>query len=212
MNIFETISGQARAMGVPLYAVTATAAARVGTPVLLILHWHGFLRETALSLPGASPPPRPVPGSALQLDGRWASFPDLEAALLDAAWRLGAWDVERVMRRPWWRLGAPAGEALACRRAFGDYPDAPAGEEPVLLEAPDRDEMMALAARKGYVRWLFRPRLGGLWGQLGEEDATLDRGDGRAPPCPVPPRGFTRAPSRQVYRLGRAARLIRVDT
>ena len=212
MQILETISGQARAMRLPLYAVTVTAAARVDTPVLLILHWHGFRRATPVAVPHAPIAPRAVPGSAMQIDARWDSFGELESAMLDAAWQLGAWDVERITRRPWWRLGAPAAEALACRRAFGDYPDAPAGETPVLVEAPDREALMALAARKGYVRWLFRPRQAGLWRDLHDDDATLDRGDGRAPPCPVAPHDFGRVPGRMVYRLGRGTRLIFPDT
>lgn len=212
MQILDTICAQVQAMRMPLYAVTAAAAARAGTPVLLILHWHGFRRRTPLTLPGQTIAPRAVAGSAMQLSQRWASFDELEGALVDAAWQLGAWDVERLVQRPWRRLGAPASEALACHRAFGAYPDAP-DEEGVVMDAPDRDDLLELAARRGYVRWLFRPRKAGLWQSLDDEDATLGPGGGRALPCPVPRRAFDgRMPSRVVYRLGHGARLILRDT
>lgn len=214
MDIFETITAHQEAMRLPLYAVTVTAAARVDTPVLLILHWHGFRRETPLRLAGGEQPPaRPVAGSALQIDDHWDSVAALDQAMLDAAWRLGAWDVERETRPPWWRLGAPAGEALACRRAFGEYPDADPGEETVIAEAPDRPAMMEMAARRGYIRWLFRPRKAGLWAELNDEDSTVDEAGGRQPPCPVAPRPWTGADrSRTVYRLGHADRLILPDS
>jgi len=209
MHIFQTISDHAGAMRAPLYAVTATVAARVDTPVLLILHWHGFRRGTPVAVPGTVIPMRPLPGSALQLNARWRSFDELDRAVLDAAWQLGAWEVERLGRRPWWRLGAPASEALAAHRAFGDYPDREPGQEDPVMEAPDRGEMLRLAARKGYVRWLFRPRKGGLWQELEGDDGTLDAGGGRTLPCPVPSQPYVGGrSSRTVYRLGRADRLI----
>jgi len=40
--------------------------------------------------------------------------------LLDAAWRSGAWEVERVEQRSCNVIGASAAEALACGQAFGD--------------------------------------------------------------------------------------------
>src|SRR5690606_33193939 len=119
-----------------------------------------------------------------------------DRATLDAAWQLGAWDVERLACRPWWRLGAPDGEALACHRAFGQYPDDDGGA--VMVDAPDRDALLALAARKGYIRWMFRPCKGGIWEDQ-DDDGTLAGDHGRALPCPVPP-----AP----YDAGRASRTV----
>lgn len=209
MDVFETITAHHKAMGLPMYAVTAAAAARAGAPVLLILHWHGFRRATPLRLADATPPARAVPGSALQIDAPWESPAALDQAMIEAAWQLGAWDVERVVRPAWRRLGAPAAEALACRRAFGDYPDAGPGEETVIAQAPDRDAMIELAARKGYIRWMFRPRKSGLWAQLDDQDDTLDAAGGRPLPCPVAPQPWNgRDSGRAVYRLGRVARLI----
>ncbi|ANN68683.1 diguanylate cyclase [Bordetella bronchialis] len=213
MELFETIKAHHDAMRLPLYAVTVTAAARVDTPVLLMLHWHGFRRETPVHVPGVPMPPRPVPGSALQIDAHWDSMATVDQAMLDAAWRFGAWDVERVTHRPWRRLGAPAAEALACRRAFGDYPDAEDGIETLVADLPDRPALMEMAARRGYVRWMFRPRKAGVWSQLGDEDSTVDEGGGRPPPCPVRPRPWMEArDQRFVYRLGRVDRLILPDT
>lgn len=213
MDLFTTIQEHHGAMRLPLYAVTVTAAARVDTPVLLILHWHGFRRETPVRLPGVALPPRPVAGSAVQIDERWDSVAAVDQAMLDAAWQLGAWDVERVTHGPWRRLGAPASEALACRRAFGDYPDADGPEEAVIAEAPDRDAMMEVAARRGYIRWMFRPRKAGLWAWLNDRDSTVDEGGGRALPCPVPPRPWIGGRgNRFVYRLGHVDHIILPDT
>ncbi len=110
-----------------------------------------------------------------------------------------------------WR---PAGEALACRRAFGDYPDADNEQETVIAEAPDREAMMEMAARRGHIRWMFRPRKAGLWAQLDDEDSTVvDDGGGRPLPCPVAPRPWIGGRgSRFVYRLGHVDHLIVPDT
>jgi hypothetical protein len=209
MEIFDTISMHSNAMGLPLFAVTVAAAAKADTPMILILHWHGFGRETAVSLPGMPTPRRSVAGSALQINQRWRSVETIDEALLEAAWRLGAWDVERLAGRPWWRLGASDGETLACYRAFGEYPDREAGQEPVIADAPDREEVMWLAANRGYIRWMFRPRKGGVWGHVADEDCTLEPDGGRSLPCPVRPRSFDMDGARRtVYRLGYVDRII----
>jgi hypothetical protein len=213
MEIFETISEQTRVMDMPLYAVTMAAAARVDTPVLLMMHWHGFQRATPVTIPGVDIPPRALPGSALQLNQRWDSFEALDCAMLEAAWQLGAWDVERLVERPCSRLGADASEALACRRAFADYPDVEVSEDNVVMDAPDRDELLELAARKGYVRWMFRPRKGGIWQSVNDEDSTVAPEGGRSLPCPVGPLPYdVQRPGRLIYRLGRVQRIIIPDT
>jgi hypothetical protein len=212
MELLETIQSHHGAMRLPLYAVTVTVPARAHTPVLLILHWHGFRRETAVRVPGVDLPPHAVPGSAVQIDEDWDTVATLDQAMLDAAWQLGAWDVERETRPPWWRLGAPASEALACRRAFGDYPDA-GGEETVVAHAPDREDMLRMAANRGYIRWMFRPRKGGVWADIDDEDSTVDLAGGRSLPCPVAPQPCVAGRSgRTVYRLGRVDHLILRDS
>ncbi len=208
MNIFETVTGQARAMNLPLYAVTMTAVDRPAAPVLLSLHWHGFRRTAPLHLPGVEIPPRAVPQSTAQFDMPPGSFDALERSLLDAAWRLGAWDLERVERRAWWRLGAPPAEVSDGQRAFGYYDD-DAAQEQLVAEAPDRAALMELAARKGYLRWLFRPRRCGLWAEMDDLDDTLDDTGGRDTPCPINPRPRHSGESRRtVYRLGQVTRVL----
>ena len=208
MEIFETITAHSRAMKLPLYAVTLTALPVADTPLLLILHWHGFYRSAPIRIPLINVPPRSVPGSAVQFNSRWRSIDTLDFAMLDAGWQLGAWDIERASHRPWWRPGAPDSEVLACRKAFGAYPNDEADGEYLIAEAPDREEMMDLAARKGYIRWMFRPRKCGVWLDLPAEDLTVGEDGSRAPPCPILPHPYYRDASwRTVYRLGKAARL-----
>ncbi|HDR8857838.1 diguanylate cyclase [Burkholderia territorii] len=202
MDLFDFVNEQMEAVRLPLYAVTVTAAARANTPLIAILHWHGFLRETPLALPGVALPRRPVPGSAIQFALPWHALESIDETLLDAAWRLGAWELERVERRGCNTIGASAGEALACRQAFGDYDGGPSAGCHLVDGAPDRDELMRLAARNGYARWLFRPVKGGLLRMLDERDDTLDADGGRQPPCPVLPRPARHRSARTLYRLG----------
>lgn len=205
MNIFETISGQITAVGAPLFAVTLTALPRAGTPVLLLLHWHGFRRN---------PPPHdipsalrhsPIPSSAMQLNERWADIGALDRAMLDAAWQLGAWQLEREEKRSCMTVGAPDREFLEFRQAFGDDPF---GEKLTISEVPDREDMMKLGAKVGYVRWQFRPVRGGVWKNASKDDSLTIDGS-RQPPCPfgVKPLVGTRT-SMTRYRLGRIESIV----
>ncbi len=199
MEVFDRIAGQIETVGLPLFAVTLTALPRADTPVLLMLHWHGFGRET----PGSSS--LSIPGSALQINERWHALENLDQAMLEAAWRLGAWQLEREEKRACATAGLAPQEELECRRAFGE-PDT-AGET-VLAEAPDRPDMLGLAASIGYVRWLFRPVQGGIWQQAAEDDSLSPDGS-REPPCPVPARPPVGSRvSRTRYQLGRLSRLV----
>lgn len=207
MHIYDTVSEQVSAMGLPLFAVSATRVNVPDTPLLLFLHWHGFRRATPLQLDGVDLPARPVPSSAFQFDGPWPTRTAAEEALLDAAWRLGAWSLERLQQRACNTPGAPASEAYACRVAFGDnaadYPD-----EPVLAsELPEREQLMHLAGRKGYSRWLFQPVKGGLWAGIGPADDSLDDDGGRQSDCPVRP-APAGGDARLVYQLGHIRHLI----
>lgn len=216
MNLFETVTAHSAAMRLPLYAVTVTRVARRADAALLSLHWHGFLRQTPLKIPGVELPPRPVALSITKLDMSGERPDTLERALLEAAWQLGAWDLERLVRPPWWRLGAPATEVSEALRAFGyaDEEDAAAGTHRTgdlgghtMTQVSDRDEMLREAGRRGYVRWLFRPRKCGIWAAVPDDaDDTLDSTGGRTLPCPVvpgPARGT--GAQRTVYRLGRTS-------
>lgn len=189
----------------PLFAVTLAALPRKNTPVLLMLHWHGFRRENPTMM--ARREAKSVPCSALQINGRWTALANIDEAMLDAAWRLGAWELDRDERRACATVGASERESLECRQAFGDTLMG-GDQEHLIAEAPDRDEMLELASRVGYVRWHFRPVRGGVWRETAQDD-TLSVEGSREPPCPVraqPPVG-TRV-SRARYRLGSSRRII----
>lgn len=207
MDILHSITTQMTVVGLPLYAVSLTAVPRPDTPLLLMLHWHGFRRDER-SMASGGRAHRHVPGTALQLNVPWHNLAEIDLAMLDAAWQLGAWDMERQQRRACSAVGATAREALECRQAFGDNPFAPDDHSHLLAEAPDRTDLMLLGASRGYVRWQFRPVRGGLWRDIAEDD-TLSTDGGRAPPCPIrpdlPPADRTR---RMVYRLGRLSRIV----
>jgi len=207
MEILHSITAQMTAMGLPLYAVTLTAVPWPDTPLLLMLHWHGFRHDEHAAALGRATL-RPVPGSALQLNVAWQRLEEIDLAVLDAAWQLGAWDMERVQRRASSSVGASAREALECRQAFGDNPFAPEDDSHLLAEAPDRADLMRLGAKRGYVRWQFRPVRGGLWRDTAEDD-TLTAEGGRLPPCPIRPELAPEGRNRRtVYRLGRVARIV----
>lgn len=201
MDILNCILSQLEAVNLPLYAVTLTTAPKVDTPVLLMLHWHGF-RPSPSGLVAGLAVREPVPTTALQINDRWHTWETIERSLLDAAWQLGAWDVQRETLRACSHPGASAREAYACRQAFGEF--GVAGADHLLVpEAPDRDALLLYAAAKGYLRWIFRPVRGGLW-QATRDDSTLNEAGGRTPPCPVTPRSPLQRGrlSRTVYRLG----------
>ncbi|RTZ47834.1 diguanylate cyclase [Candidimonas sp. SYP-B2681] len=206
MTILETIQAHSTAMRLPLYAVTLSAVPKTDTPLILMLHWHGFARESTLKLQDIDLPKRPVAGSALQIDTDWKSIENLDEAMLEAAWRLGAWDLERVNCRPWWRLSAPLQETVDCHSAFGDYLGAAARY--ILVQAPDQAVLLELAASRGYVRWMFRPRSAGIWQQVPADDKTLGQNGERDSSCPVAPIPYDRdRAGRDVYRLGRSSGL-----
>lgn len=211
MQVFDKVVGQVQSVGLPVVAVSLTAVPRANTPVLLMVHWHGFARPQA---PRVGQPHAPhettvaIPGTALQLSDIWLEIQQLDDAMLQAAWQFGAWDLVREERRGCHTAGASEREALECRQAFAEHPfDGPA-EEFMLTQAPDREDLMCLGARVGYVRWLFRPVKNGLWRDSASDD-TLQADGGREPPCPVaakPPVGNSLSHTR--YRLGHSSRIV----
>lgn len=185
MEVFDRIADQLDAVGLPLFAVTLTALPRPHTPVLLMLHWHGFRADPERAAESAAAVPMsPVPGSALQLNPLWDALEWLDRAMLDAAWRLGAWELDREERRGCRTAGASGREALECRQAFGAPLFGDDGDDFMLAEAPDRPQMLEMGERVGYVHWRFRPVRGGVWRDVARDD-TLAGDGGRAPPCPV---------------------------
>jgi hypothetical protein len=126
----------------------------------------------------------------------------VDLAAMEAAWELGAWDVARAERKGCLRPGADSTEALECLQAFGSFPYGINGQQVVVSDAPDTDELVQLAASRGYLLWQFRPVSGGIWAEYADDATLTDRGR-RAPTCPhrpIPAR--CDANRRTVYRFG----------
>ena len=213
MHLLDHIETQLISNRLPLVAVTVAAVPYANTPVVLTLHWHGFVETRLADVTDANVVAyQPVPSSALQVNDRWDAIPQLENEVLDVAWELGSWDLARTEALPFVRPGASEQESLECMGAFGALPIAIEGQPPVVAEVPDSEELIEAAARTGYVQWLFRPVRGGVWADVAE-DVTLQEGGYRNPPCPViarPTAASRRAlrPRRVVYQLGRCPRLV----
>jgi len=203
MQLLERIEDQLTATGLPLVGVTLAAVPCPNTPVILTLHWHGFVKEKLADIEGAQPVSyTPIPSSALQVNERWDDLAAVDQATLDAAWQMGAWDVARAEQPGCLRPGARDTEPLECLQAFGAFPYGVNGQQIVVSETPDSDELINLAARRGYLLWLFRPVSGGIWGEVAE-DATLSPDGRRAGPCPlrpIPP--DNKGKRKTVYRFG----------
>lgn len=203
MNLLESISDQMAATNRPLFAITVAAVPCPDTPVILTLHWHGFVEEKIVDVEEASTVAyTPIPSSALQINHRWNDLSTLDRAAMEAGWELGAWDVARAERVGCVRPGAEAREALECLQAFGAFPFGVNGQQVVVSHAPDTEDLVNLAARRGYLMWMFRPVHGGIWAEV-SDDATLRPDGTRVPPCPlepVPPAGS--GPRKTVYRFG----------
>lgn len=208
MNVVEQIKGQMAAVKLPLYAVTLTAVPCPDTPVLLMLHWHGFRRDFLYDSHDAQPVGyRSVPASALQLNEQWDGLQTLDLAAMEAGWELGAWDVARTKRRSCMHPGADRAEAWECMQAFGNVPESMGGRDLIVAEAPDADELLKLGASVGYVTWQFRPVCGGIWADVAD-DVTLNPDGTREPSCPympeLPDMSVVDRPSRRVYRFGQS--------
>ncbi|HEY1092188.1 MAG TPA: diguanylate cyclase, partial [Burkholderiaceae bacterium] len=188
--IIDIIRQQVEILRRPLACVVLSTLARRSSPLLLLLHWHGFAvdeRQRAPPAPGGPRERSPLPSSALQLKQAWSQLEQLDQQMLDAAWQMGAWDLVREENRACNTLGASAREAAACHQAFGNNPLDPDDQAHLIAEARDRAELHASAARLGYVRWSFRPVADGLWRDAGQDDSLLPSGR-RLPPGPVAPR------------------------
>lgn len=203
MRILDRIEDQITSTGLPLFAITLAAVPCPDTPVILTLHWHGFITEKIADVEDAQTVSyTPVPSSALQLNDRWRTLVSVDRAAMEAAWELGAWDVARAERLGCLRRGAESTEALECLQAFGTFPFGINGNQVVVADAPDADDLVQLAAQRGYLMWMFRPVRGGIWGEYAD-DATLSSEGGRRPPCPhspIPP--ACDGKRKTVYRFG----------
>lgn len=203
MNLLESISDRMAATNRPLFAITVAAVPCPDTPVILTLHWHGFIEEKIIEVEEAETVSyTPIPSSALQVNERWDDLTALDRAAMEAGWELGAWDVARAERVGCIRPGAESREALECLQAFGAFPYGVNGHQVVVSDAPDAKDLLNLAARRGYLMWMFRPVHGGIWAEVAD-DATLRPDGTRTPPCPlapVPPGGS--GSRKTVYRFG----------
>lgn len=203
MQILERIESQMSATGLPLVGITLAAVPCPDTPVILTLHWHGFIKQKLVDLEEAEAVGyTPIPSSTLQLNERWHDLLAVDRAAMDAGWELGAWDVARSEQPGCLRPGAAPSEALECLQAFGAYPHSVNGAQVAVSDAPDTDDLVELAANRGYLLWSFRPVCGGIWKDLAD-DATLTQEGRRPSPCPhlpVPP--TCSGKRRTVYRFG----------
>jgi hypothetical protein len=211
MHLLDRIETQLISNRLPLVAITVAAVPYANTPVVLTLHWHGFVETRLADVSDANVVAyQAVPSSALQINDRWDRFDQLENEVLDVAWELGSWDLARTEALPFVRPGAMEQESLECMGAFGSLPVGMDGQPPVVAEVPDAPELIEAASRSGYVNWLFRPVRGGVWSTVAD-DLTLVEGGYRNPPCPyiaTPTRmGRSRRPRRVVYQFGRCTRL-----
>lgn len=206
MQLLDLIETQLVSNRLPLVAVTLAAVPHANTPVVLTLHWHGFVEVRLTDDEAAAAVAyQPVPSSALQVNERWDRFDDLDHAIMETAWELGAWDLSRRDAPGYHRPGAESAEALDCMNAFGTLSTKIEGNAPYVAEIPDSEDLLDCAARAGYHQWTFRPVHGGLWADTAD-DVTLEPGGYRNPPCPLlsaPPRRTRN--NRIVYRFGRSA-------
>ena len=152
MELLERIEEQIAGTGLPLVGITLAAVPCPDTPIILTLHWHGFIKEKLANVEGAQPVAyTPIPSSAMQVNERWDHLVAVDQATLDAAWQLGAWDVSRAERPGCLRPGARATEPLECMQAFGAFPYGVNAQQLVVSDAPDADELLKLAVLKGYL-------------------------------------------------------------
>jgi hypothetical protein len=209
MELLDLIETQLISNRLPLVAVSLAAVPHSNTPTVLTLHWHGFV-EVRLAEDANPVAFQPVPSSALQINSRWDKLNDLDHEALEAAWELGAWNLERVEARPFSRVGADRRETIDGMHAFGSSPLAIDGDSPFVSDVPDGEDLIDAAGRSGYVQWLFRPVRGGLWSDVAD-DLTLQPGGYRNPPCPMlgaePHRRPAPCDRRWVYQFGRSNKL-----
>lgn len=206
MELLDCINEQLTSNRLPLVGITVAAVSCPDTPVILTLHWHGFVKERSTEREeGSTLTLAPVPSTSLQINDRWSDLAELELATMEAGWELGAWDVVRAERPPCMRPGAPGREAIECLNAFGQCAMPFQGSELVVSEAPDADELIKLAAQSGYLCWQFRPVYGGLFSEV-RDDTTLNAEGRRDPQCPLAPRPPHGGPGshRTVYKFGSA--------
>ena len=215
MQLLDAIETQMICNRLPLVGITVSAVPCRNTPIVLALHWHGFV-EHKLHVPaseddapaGETVRYEPVPSSCLQITQRWDRVTDLDCAVMEVAWELGAWNLRRTEARPFMRPGAPVAEVFECEMVFGRPEILHDGLPPAVSEVPDADDLVEAAGRMGYLFWKFYPVRGGIWNDAGE-DLTLEPGGYRNPSCPadsvpVEDPQTLRRPRQIVYEFGKS--------
>src|ERR1700752_1166706 len=75
MELLDRIETQLISNRLPLVAITVAAVPYANTPVVLTLHWHGFVETRLADVTDANVVAyQPVPSSALQINDRWDRF------------------------------------------------------------------------------------------------------------------------------------------
>ncbi|MBY0365357.1 hypothetical protein CDN99_15655 [Roseateles aquatilis] len=119
--ILYIIRQQVEILRRPLAAVVLSTLPRRSSPMLLLLHWHGFAVDERQRAPPADTADRPrrvaVPTSGLQFNQAWTRLEQLDQQMLDAAWQLGAWNLVREEHRGCETVGVSDSEAMACHQA-----------------------------------------------------------------------------------------------
>jgi hypothetical protein len=206
MEFLDAIESQMVSNRLPVAGISIAALPCADTPLVLSLHWHGFIEREIETELGRQLRYESVPSSCLQVNRRWRDLRDVENAVMDVAWELGSWDLTRFEMRPCMRPAAPTQEAIECYMAFGQpHPYFDAELAPV-SEVHDAEDLLDAAVRSGYLLWRFRPVRGGMWEEV-SEDASLQPGGYRNPPCPQISCEFgdtrcLRQPRSVVYRFG----------
>jgi hypothetical protein len=215
MELLDAIETQMICNRLPLVGVTVSAVPCRNTPIVLGLHWHGFiehaLTESVEDRSAATVRYEPVPSSCLQINQRWDDDADLDYAVIEVAWELGAWNLTRLEARPFMRLGGSVSEVHQCEMAFGCPSLLQDGASPTVSEVPDAEDLLEAAGRAGYRYWKFHPVRGGIWEEC-TEDLTLEAGGYRNPSCPAQsvrmenPQSLRR-PRQVVYQFGKSVTL-----
>ncbi|MFA5912023.1 MAG: hypothetical protein WC830_00550 [Burkholderiales bacterium] len=206
MEFLDAIESQMVSNRLPLAGISIAALPCADTPMVMSLHWHGFIEHETEAELGRQFSYEAVPTSCLQVNRRWRDLREVENAVMDVAWELGSWDLTRFEMRPCMRPAAPTQEAIECHMAFGQpHPFVDAKLAPV-TEVDDAEDLLDTAGRHGYLLWRFRPVRGGMWEEV-SEDASLQPGGYRNPPCPQISCEFSdtrclRQPRSVVYRFG----------
>lgn len=163
-TIIATLRRAARApamAGIYIKSVSLSATKQWQYDAVMSITWSMPDKDAAIegaSLPGviASVLSRPADTSILLPRALASSGEEIEEAVIEAAWVLGAWDICRIERPPlpagadWHeaKYGIPANFGRNMYTIMG---------QPLVIGEYAQDDVIALAARDGYITWRFVP-------------------------------------------------------